>query len=203
MFDAEFCDQLAKALTPRLVELLTPRVTEGLKNAGIGTQQKWFTREQAAAYIGTTKNGIREMLRDNVLAEYAPEGNVRRARLLKEDLDRIHLEYKQYVGEREKAARAGKDADPEENDMWEQLVTMFYDYLPPVPRSAFIDDAAHEFYKNYRWEMTKQACIDPFSDTMSRIMDEIKEAVSEANRQEEQAALTGMPVEKASKKGKK
>jgi hypothetical protein len=57
-------------------------------------QQEWFTREQAAHYIGATKEGLRHMLREKILPVYVVKG---RERIARADIDKVFLEAKQYL----------------------------------------------------------------------------------------------------------
>ena len=88
MFADEFIESLAQALTPRLVAALAPHQTNS------APQQEWFTRKQAAQYIGSTPEGLRHMLREGLVPVSQVKG---RERISRTDLDRLWQENKQYL----------------------------------------------------------------------------------------------------------
>lgn len=89
MFDDAFIDSLAKAITPRLVELLAPRLKQEPMPA-----PEWLNRAQAGAYIGTTKEALRHMLRENLLPVYNVAG---RHRIKKSDIDALFLSKRAFL----------------------------------------------------------------------------------------------------------
>jgi excisionase family DNA binding protein len=89
VFDPVFIDKLAEALTPRLAALLSDR----LKPAPV-VASEWLTREQAAQYVGATKEALRGMLRAGLFPVYRAKG---RERIRKEDIDQAFLENKTYL----------------------------------------------------------------------------------------------------------
>jgi hypothetical protein len=89
MFDTEFVERLAQELFPQLAALLYPRLkTEGLPH------QEWFTRKQAAHYIGVTTEALRAMLREGIFPVYQVKG---RAGIQRADIDLVWLDNRQYL----------------------------------------------------------------------------------------------------------
>jgi excisionase family DNA binding protein len=89
MFTPDFIDDFARALAPKLALLLVPQQkTEALP------QQAWFTRKQAAAYIGATPEALRHMLREGLIPVYQVSG---RERISRTDLDQLWQANKQYL----------------------------------------------------------------------------------------------------------
>jgi predicted DNA-binding transcriptional regulator AlpA len=193
MFDDDFYDKVAAKLQERLEKKLAKNVADELKDKGLGTRQEYFNRAAIAGLLGISKQAVDKMIsRSTLPIPSAPLGGVDFFR--KSDVEKLIAERMEYVRDRiniRKETERMEGPQEEEDDMWMRLVNMFNDYLPPVPRSAFIDEAAHTFYKKYRQEMLMEACIDPFGDTMSKVMDEIKEAVTEANREEAEKTQKG------------
>ena len=89
MFEAQFIEKLAEELAPRLAEVLAQR----LQPAPL-PQQEWFSRKQAAHYIGATSEGFRSMLRDGMFPVHAYKG---RERIRRADIDKLWLENRQYL----------------------------------------------------------------------------------------------------------
>ena len=89
MFDTDFIDRLAQAITPRLAELLYPR----LKVDPV-LQQEWLNRQQAARYIGATKEALRHMLREGILPVYDVKG---REHISEADIDKLWRENKRFL----------------------------------------------------------------------------------------------------------
>ena len=96
MFSDEFIDTLAKALAPSLHKLLAPSLAKVLKPESM-PKQEWLTREQAAHYIGSTKEALRHMLREKLLPVYNVKG---RERIKKSDIDEMFLSEQTFLTER-------------------------------------------------------------------------------------------------------
>lgn len=75
---------IAEAIAPRLASLLRSPLPV----------QEWFNREQAAHYIGSTKEALRHMLREKILPVYVVKG---RERIARADIDKMFLENKHYL----------------------------------------------------------------------------------------------------------
>jgi len=87
MFDEIFIQKLAEAVAPKLAHLLLPV----LKPNPLPTQE-WFTRTQAAHYIGTSVEALRHMIREGMFPVYSANG---RDRLRRSDMDRFWLSNRQ------------------------------------------------------------------------------------------------------------
>ena len=86
MFDPKFVDELAKALAPRVAAFL-PKPEPGLA-------PRYLTLNQAAAYLSTTPNAIRRMLRD----KHFPVCKIgSRSFVDRQDIDRVMSENVQYL----------------------------------------------------------------------------------------------------------
>ena len=90
--DSQILELLAADLAPRLAAELAPRLAPPPPSSL--PQQEWFTREQAAHYIGATKEALRHMLREKMLPVYIKNG---RERIARADIDKMFLENKQYL----------------------------------------------------------------------------------------------------------
>jgi len=85
--DPAFVASVADAFVAKIAPLL-PQRTEPLP------QQEWFTRKQAAHYIGATKEAFRVMLRDGLFPVHRYKG---RERISRADIDNLWRAHKQYL----------------------------------------------------------------------------------------------------------
>jgi excisionase family DNA binding protein len=87
VFDQKFIDELARALAPRVAELLVPKLSNKIAPA-------YLDLDQAAEYLGTTPDGVRGMLR----AKHFPVRKIgARVRIAVKDINRVMDDNVQYL----------------------------------------------------------------------------------------------------------